>query len=254
MGKLTGRTFIITGATRGMGAGIARLFAEHGAHLILSGRNRDRGSYLQQELTEKGYRAVFMEGDITLPDCNRELVDAALARFGTLNGIVTNAGMLGLGPVTDLDEEIWHQTMRTNLDSVFYLLKYAVPHLVKTKKGVAVINASIAAYKSFPNHPAYCASKAGLVALARQVATDYGPHLRINSICPGPVDTPLIHESAAAFPDPEKAVSNAAESTLLKRLGTPADIANLALFLACDDSSWITGSTFNADGGVMASQ
>ena len=252
MGKLAGRTFIITGATRGMGAGISRLFAEHGAQLVLSGRNRERGSSLEQELTEMGHRAVFMEGDITLPDGNRELVDLALDRFGTLNGVVTNAGMLGLGPVAKLDTEIWHKTVQTNLDSVFYLLKYAVPHLVRTGNGVAVINASIAAYKSFPNHPAYCASKAGLVALARQVATDYGPHLRINSICPGPVDTPLIHESAAAFPDPEKAVSNAAGSTLMKRLGTPADIANLALFLASDDSSWITGSTFTADGGVMA--
>ncbi len=250
--KLSGRTFIITGATRGMGAGISRLFAEHGAHLVLSGRNRERGSSLQHELTEKGHRAVFMEGDVTRADCNRELVDLALDRFGTLNGVVTNAGMLGLGPVTDLDAEVWHKTVQTNLDSVFYLLKYAVPHLLKAGNGVAVVNASIAAYKSFPNHPAYCASKAGLVALARQVATDYGPHLRINSICPGPVDTPLIHESATAFPDPEKAVSNAAGSTLLKRLGTPTDIANLALFLASDDSSWITGSTFTADGGVMA--
>lgn len=199
-----------------------------------------------------GHRAVFMEGDITRSDCSRELVNLALDRFGTLNGIVTNAGMLGLGPVTDLDANTWHQTIRTNLDSVFYLLKYAIPHLVDTGCGVAVINASIAAYKSFPSHPAYCASKAGLVALARQVAKDYGPHLRINSICPGPVDTPLIHESAAAFPDPDKAVSNATGSTLMKRLGTPADIANLALFLASDDSSWITGSTLIADGGVMA--
>jgi len=252
MKKLAERTFIITGATRGMGAGITRLFAEHGAHLILSGRNRERGSSLQQELTDKGHRAVFMEGDITRPDYNRELVDLALDRFGSLNGVVTNAGMLGLGPVADLNAEIWHKTVQTNLDSVFYLLKYAVPHLVAAGSGVAVVNSSIAAFKSFPNHPAYCASKAGLVALARQVATDYGPHLRINSICPGPVDTPLIHESAAAFPDSAKAVSNAAGTTLMKRLGTPADIASLALFLASDDSSWITGSVFTVDGGVMA--
>ena len=115
-----------------------------------------------------------------------------------------------------------------------------------------VVKASIAAFKTFPKHPAYCASKAGLVALARQIAADYGPVLRINSICPGPVDTPLINESAAAFPDPAREVSDAVASTLMKRLGNPDDIASLVLFLVSDEASWITGSNFTIDGGALA--
>ncbi len=251
MQKLTDRVFIITGATRGMGAGVARKFVEHGARLIISGRDEKRGSDLQKELAGESGRVVFIQGDVTSEHYNRYLVESAITYFGALNGVMTNAGMLGLGAVTDLKTEVWHRTVQTNLDSVFYLLKYAIPEMKRTGSGVAVINASIAAFKNFPNHPAYCASKAGVVALARQIAGDYGPELRINSICPGPVDTPLIHESAVAFPDPDKAVSDAADATLMKRLGTPGDIASLALFLASDEASWITGSTFTIDGGAL---
>lgn len=122
----------------------------------------------------------------------------------------------------------------------------------KSNGGVAVVNASIAAYKSIPNNPAYCASKAGLLALAKQAAVDYGPEVRINSICPGPVDTNLLYDSAIVFPNPENAASDAEKATIMKRLGQPADIAKLVLFLAIDDSSWITGSAFTIDGGIIA--
>lgn len=252
MQKLNERVFIITGATRGMGAGIARNFAKHGARLILSGRNQERGTELQNEINAQGTEALFLPGDVTNPEYNESLVTGAVNHFGALNGVVTSAGMLGLDPVTELPIEKWQQTVQTNLYSVFFLLKYAIPELIRDGNGVAVINASIAAFKNFPNHPAYCASKAGVVALAKQIAVDYGPDLRINSICPGPVDTPLIHESASAFPDPANAVSNAAKNTLMKRLGKPDDIADLALFLASDEASWITGSVFNIDGGTLA--
>jgi NAD(P)-dependent dehydrogenase (short-subunit alcohol dehydrogenase family) len=107
--------------------------------------------------------------------------------------------------------------------------------------------------KAFPNHPAYCASKGALLPLVKQLALDYGPKIRANVMCPGPVDTPLLWDSAKAFPDPAVAVQAAGARTALKRLGLPSDIANLALFLASDDSSWITGSAFTIDGGALVS-
>ncbi len=249
--KLKEKVFIITGATSGMGKGIALKFAEQGASLILSGRDRDKGNKVIQIIKSKQGKAEFYPGDIGEESTNRELVNLALREFGKLDGVVTNAGILGLGNVTELDTETWHRTFQTNLDSVYFLMKYAIPEMQRSGKGVAVINSSIAAYKSFPNHAAYCASKAALLALAKQMAVDYGPDIRINSICPGPVDTPLLHESAIAFPDPDSAVSEAEKATLMKKLGQPGDIANLALFLASDDSSWITGSAFTIDGGIM---
>ena len=110
---------------------------------------------------------------------------------------------------------------------------------------------SIAAFKAFPSHAAYCASKGALLALVRQVAMDVGPSIRVNLLCPGPVDTPLLWESAAAFPEPAIAVTDAAKKTVLKRLGRPEDIARAALFLASGDSDWITGSALTIDGGIM---
>jgi NAD(P)-dependent dehydrogenase (short-subunit alcohol dehydrogenase family) len=116
--------------------------------------------------------------------------------------------------------------------------------------GTIVVNGSIAAWKCFPNHPAYCASKAAVVVLARQMAADYAPRVRVNAICPGPVDTPLIWESAAAFSKPAEAVQAAGERTPMGRLGAPEDFAKLALFLSSEESGWITGATYTLDGGA----
>lgn len=249
--KLKDKVFIITGATSGMGKGITLKFAEEGALLIINGRNQERGKAVLDEVKSKRGDPKFLAGDVGKELTNKELVQIAIENFGKLNGIVTNAGILGLGKITELETERWHRTFQTNLDSVYYLLKYAIPEMMKTGGGVAVINASIAAYKSFPNHAAYCASKSGLLALAKQAAVDYGPEVRINAICPGPVNTPLLHDSAVAFPNPESAVSDAEKATLMKRLGKPKDIAQLALFLASEESSWITGSAFTIDGGSI---
>ncbi|MDN3204095.1 SDR family NAD(P)-dependent oxidoreductase [Algoriphagus sediminis] len=247
--KLQNRTFIVTGATSGMGRAIALEFSKEGAKLILSGRNEEAAEKLLKLLKTEAY---FLAGDVSDPAYNQRLVELALDKFGKLDGLVTNAGMLGLGSITELEIEKWTKTLDVNLTSVFYLLKSALPYLENSNYGSVVINSSIAAFKSFPNHPSYCASKAGLVALSKQAAVDYAPKVRINCICPGPVDTPFIHASAAAFPDPATAVENAGKNTLVQRLGEPEDIAKLALFLASEDASWITGGVYTIDGGIMA--
>jgi len=245
--KLQDKICIVTGATSGMGKAIAQTFHKEGAKLILSGRNTERGTSLQKEL--KG--SIFVEGDVQDSDYNKELVDRAISAFGQLDVISLNAGILGLGNVVDLPISTWKNTLDTNLSSIFYLSKYAIPHLGKGAGGNILINSSIAAFKSFPNHPAYCASKGATIALMKQMAVEYAPSIRVNAICPGPVDTPLIWDSAKAFKNPGEAVENAKNATLLKRLGTPEDIAKLALFLASKDSSWITGTAMTIDGGIL---
>ncbi len=245
--KLKDKVCIVTGATSGMGKAIAEAFSKEGAQLILSGRNEERGQSLEKQLPN----AVFVPGDITDPTYNKQLVDTAINIYGKLDILSLNAGVLGLGNVEELPIEAWHSTLDTNLSSIFYISKHALPHLQKGGQGNILINASIAAFKSFPNHPAYCASKAGAVALMKQMAVEYAPEVRVNAMCPGPVDTPLLWESAKAFDYPDQAVANAEKATLLKRLGTPMDIAKLALFLVSDDSSWITGTTINIDGGII---
>lgn len=250
--SLINKTYIITGASSGMGRATAVRFAQEGAQLILSGRDQERGQQVVDEVLSANGTAVFYPGDVSDLDYNKKLVELAIQNYGQLDGLVTNAGILGLGSITEIEPKLWDNTFGVNVNSVFYLLKFAIPEMLKRPSASVVVNSSIAAFKTFPNHPAYCASKAALVALAKQAAVEYGPTIRINCICPGPVDTPLIHASAVAFPDPAKAVEDAGKNTLLKRLGTPEDIAKLTLFLISEDSSWITGSVYNIDGGIMA--
>ncbi len=245
--KLKDKVCIITGATSGMGKAIATSFHAEGAKIVLSGRNLERGEALTKTLKE----SLFVPGDISKASYNEELVKVAIDTFGKLDVLSLNAGILGLGNVVDLPISSWQNTLETNLSSIFYLSKYAIPHLQKSGQGNILINASIAAFKSFPNHPAYCASKGASIALMKQMAVEYAPKIRVNAICPGPVDTPLIWDSAKAFPNPEEAVENAAKATLLKRLGTPEDIAKLALFLVSDDAEWITGTAMTIDGGIL---
>jgi NAD(P)-dependent dehydrogenase (short-subunit alcohol dehydrogenase family) len=251
MKRLDGKSAIITGATSGMGKAIAERFVREGASVILSGRDEQRGNELQHSLQKQGGNVVFVKGDVSQAEANENLVHAALFHFGKIDIVVTNAGKLGLGSVTDISIQEWQETINTNLNSVFYLSRFAIPHMQKQGSGVMVINSSIAAFKSFPNHAAYCASKAALIALVKEMALDYGPAIRVNAICPGPVDTPLIWDSAKAFVNPETIVQQTANNTLMKRLGKPDDIAALVLFLASDEASWITGSAYTIDGGIL---
>lgn len=246
--KLENKVCIITGATSGMGKAIAERFSAEGAKLVLSGRNQERGTALSEQLPH----SIFVPGDVKETSYNASLVSTAIENFGKLDIVSLNAGILGLGNVVDLSDALWNETLATNLTSIFSLSKLAIPHLQK-EKGNILINASIAAFKSFPNHPVYCASKAGAVALMKQMAVEYGPDIRVNALCPGPVDTPLLWNSAQAFKNPKKAVENAAKTTLLNRLGTPEDIAKLALFLVSEDASWITGTAMTIDGGIINS-
>jgi NAD(P)-dependent dehydrogenase (short-subunit alcohol dehydrogenase family) len=250
MGKLSGTAVVVTGATSGMGRATALLFAREGAAVVGGGRDPVRASILVDAVRAGGGRAEFVAGDVAEPQTNEELVARCLDSFGRLDAVVACAGTLGLGAAADLPLDTWRRTMAVNLDAVFFLMRAALPAMAD-RGGSIVVVGSIAAYKGFPSHAAYCASKGALVSLVRQVAVDYGPNVRVNLLCPGPVDTPLIHDSAAAFPDPAKAVEDAGRRTVMRRLGQPEDVARAALFLASPDAAWITGTALNVDGGVM---
>jgi NAD(P)-dependent dehydrogenase (short-subunit alcohol dehydrogenase family) len=234
-----------------MGRAIACLFAREGASIVCGGRDALRGAGIVAEIRSGSGRAQFVSGDVADPENAQCLVDEARRCFGGVDVAVACAGALGLGAVSELPLDVWRRTLSVNLDGVFYLLRSALPAMRERGTGSVVVVSSIAAFKGFPNHAAYCASKGALVALVRQVAIDYGPAIRINALCPGPVDTPLIWDSAAAFPEPEKAVAAVAERTLMKRLGQPEDVARAALFLASDDSAWMTGTALTLDGGIL---
>lgn len=251
MGQLDGKVAIITGATSGMGRGIALHFAREGAQVIASGRDAARGEALVSEIAAAGGAARFVAGDISTAAANRRLVEEALSAYGGLDILVMSAGDLGLGAVADTSPELWDRTIATNLSAVFYLLHYGIPEMRRRGRGSVVVIGSIAGYKVFPNHAAYCASKGALVQLVRQAALDNGPAIRINAIHPGQVDTPLLWDSVRAFPNPDEIVQQTADRLPMQRLGLPGDIAAAALFLAGDDASWITGANLVVDGGSL---
>ena len=253
MGKLDGKVALVTGATAGIGRAIAELLAGEGAKVALSGRNKVEGEKIVEDISQKGGSALFLQGDISSAEANLSLVESVLSDFGRLDILVPNAGILGLGSVTTVSEETWHQTIDTNLHAVFYLLRAAIPYMKSAgKKGSIVVTGSIAAHKGFPNHAAYCASKGGLEALVKQAAVDYAPDIRINMVQPGPVETKLYKDSAVAFPNPDTVLDEVPESLPMKRIGSPEEIAKAVLFLASDDSSWTTGSVLTVDGGGSA--
>ena len=248
--RLKDRVIILTGATSGMGKDMALRFAAEGAQLVLNGRSDAKAKSVMEELSPYQEQIAWHIGDISEYETNESLVDLALERFGSLDTIVCNAGTLGIGSVTELSQETWQNTLNSNVSALFYLSKCAIPQMEKNVSGVVLANASLAAFKAYPKHPAYCASKAAQVALVRQLASEYGPSIRANALCPGPVDTPMIWDSAKAFEEGEKAVEEAREATALKRLGQPKDISELALFLISNESSWMTGSAVTIDGGI----
>lgn len=257
--ELQGKVALVTGATRGMGEAIARLFALEGAQVLATGRSVARGEALCSAVTEElksrnlSGSISFVAEELTDPESGRRLVQAALDRYGKLDILVPNAGELGLGKIDEITSEQWRHTLALNLDSVFHLCNAALPVLRSGGGGNVVINGSIAAWKGFPGHAAYCASKSALVGLTKQLARDYGrDKIRINMMAPGPIDTPLLHESIVAFPNPESIIAETAATTALGRIGVPQDVAQLALFLASDRSSFITGVTIPIDGGISA--
>jgi len=253
MGKLDGKVTLITGATGGIGRAIAELLALEGANVALSGRNKEKGERIVESISKKGGSALFLQADISTAAANRSLVTSVITEFGGIDILIPNAGVLGLGSVTTVPEETWHQTIDTNLHAVFHLLRAAIPHLkANGNKGSIVVTGSIAAHKGFPNHAAYCASKGALEALVKQAAVDYGPDIRINMVNPGPTYTALYEDSAAAFPNPETVLDEVPDSLPMKRIGRPEEIAKAVLFLASDDSSWTTGSVLTVDGGASA--
>ena len=251
MSKLQGKTAIVTGATSGMGRATALLFAREGAAVVASGRHSERGLALVDEIRAGGGRAEFVPGDVSLPETNERLVAECRRAFGGVDTAVCCAGMLGLGSATEVAVETWKQTLAVNLDAVFYLLRSALPALQERGGGSIVVVGSIAAFKGFPNHAAYCASKGALVALVRQVAIDYGPrgprqpavsrprghasHLGVRGRLPGPVEGRRRRREE----DRARAVGSAGGH---RRRGALPRLRRLG---------WVTGTTLTVDGGIM---
>jgi 2-deoxy-D-gluconate 3-dehydrogenase len=244
MFDLTGRVAIVTGGNGGIGLGIAEGLVEAGASVVLAGRNARKGEEAVQRL---GARAAFVAADVARkPDCER-LVAEVVARFGRLDILVNNAGTSVRKPPQDYTEAEWHQVLDTNLTGAFLLCQAAYPHFVRAGGGKIINIASLNAILGAPHNVPYAASKGGIAAMTRGLATAWaGENIQVNAILPGWIETEMTAGAKAHVPGLAESVVT---RTPAGRWGQPRDLAGLAVFLAAPASDWITGTAIPADGG-----
>jgi NAD(P)-dependent dehydrogenase (short-subunit alcohol dehydrogenase family) len=249
MRALDGKVALITGASSGIGAAMARVFAAEGASVVLGARSAVRLETVAADIAAHGGRALAVLGDAADERFAKQLVAAALARFGGLDIAVGNAGVVGdLAAVPDMAPENWRRVLAVNLDGAFLTARAALPALLARGGGSLLFTSSFVGHTAgIPGMAAYAASKAGLLGLVQVLAAEYGPrNLRVNALLPGGTDTPM-GRGFAPTPEAQRSVANL---HALKRIAAPEEIARAALFLCSDAASFVTGSAFLADGGV----
>jgi NAD(P)-dependent dehydrogenase (short-subunit alcohol dehydrogenase family) len=259
MGKLTGKVTIITGATSGIGKATALLFAEEGADIVITGRRAELGKRVDEELRQTGARALFIQADHTQADDCARVIEQTLAEFGRVDILFNNAGIVTSGTAETTSDEIWNETFAINVTAVWRMSKLVIPIMKKQGKGVIVNNGSdwsvVAGTDAFP----YVMSKGAVGMMTKAMALDYArENIRVNAVCPGDtmVDRWLDasqdyfeYSNAASL---EAAIKEASDYLPMGRFGKPEEIAKAVLFLASDDSSFVTGHLLLVDGGNTA--
>lgn len=245
--QLKNKTIIITGASSGIGAAAALLFAREGANLVLGARRSDKLEKICKKIFCLGAQAEFVSGDVTNENFSKQLVGCALDRFGQLDGSFNNAGTMGNAvPIPDMSSQDWNEVISTNLTSAFYATKHQIPAM-QDNGGSIVINSSFVGYTaSLPGMGAYAASKAGLIGLVQTLATEWGEaNIRVNALLPGGTKTDM----AGDIENDQDHLNFLTSLHALKRLAEPTEIANTAMFMLSDQSSFMTGSAIICDGG-----
>lgn len=249
-GRLAGKTALVTGAGSGIGRRTAERFAEEGARVACADL---RGAAARETAAALAGDAIGLELDVTSPASIAAGIEAAVARFGGLDVVVNNAGVTIVGAAHELDEADWDRELDTNLKSVYLVSKAAWPHLVARGGGAILNTASIAGLWAIPADAAYCASKAGVIMLTKCMALDGAKaKVRVNCVCPGFIQTPMIDGYFADQPDPGASRRYAESIHPLGTLGMPGDIANGFVYLASDEASWVTGTALVVDGGLTS--
>lgn len=253
MNQLKDKVALITGGASGIGRATALLFAQEGAGVAVMDISESQAEALIQEIQALGGRAVFICGDVTLSqDCQRA-VDVTLRELGRLDILFNNAGIIRRADVVETSEEDWDRVMNVNVKSIFLMSKYAVPVMLQAGGGVIINTSSGWGLKGGRKAAAYCASKGAVVNLTRAMAIDYGPaNIRVNCICPGDVDTPMLRWEAQQLGQSEVDFLAEAANRPLRRYAQPIEIAQAVLFLASEAASYVTGAAIVVDGGGLA--
>jgi NAD(P)-dependent dehydrogenase (short-subunit alcohol dehydrogenase family) len=247
--RLKGKVAVITGGTSGIGRESCYLFAREGATVVVAGIDAAQGDAVASDIVEEGGRAVFIQTDVTQEDQVIRLVRETKQRYGKIDVLFNNATWYNVLPATEMPLADWRKTIDTSLTGPFLCCKYAIKEMMQDGGGSIINTSSVGGTVAFVAHPAYNAAKGGLDMLTKNLALDYGKYqIRVNCISPGIIETPLSENSLR---DPEK-VEKLLSRCFTGRIGKPEDVANAALFLASDESSFITGTNLYVDNGWTA--
>jgi NAD(P)-dependent dehydrogenase (short-subunit alcohol dehydrogenase family) len=251
--RLANKVALITGGTSGIGQATARLFAREGAKVAITGRNETRGHEVTVTILKEGGHAIFIRTDVRhASECHRA-VEETVRTFGRLDILFNNAGVYYPHTTLDCSEEEWDLQMDVNLKGTFLMSKAALPGMIAQGSGVIINNSSGWGLVGGDKAVAYCASKGGVVLLTKAMAIDHGAQgIRVNCICPGDVDTPMLPEDARMRGLEWNSYVAGAANRPMGRIGTAQEIAKSVLFLASDDSSFMTGASLVVDGGGTA--
>jgi len=246
------KTALVTGAASGIGRATALLFAREGANVVIADLN-DSGKSVADEINHSGGKAIYQLTDVTrTTDCD-QLVQRTFSEFGTINILFNNAGIIRRASVPELTEQDWDRVMAVNVKSIFLLSKRVVPIMAEAGGGVIINTASGWGLAGGPRAAAYCASKGAVVLMTKAMAIDHGrQNIRVNCICPGDTDTNMLHDEAQQLGAEEKSFLAESAHRPLGRVGRPEEIAKAALYLASDESSFVTGTALVVDGGGLA--
>jgi NAD(P)-dependent dehydrogenase (short-subunit alcohol dehydrogenase family) len=253
-GRLAGRVAIVTGACNGIGRATAELFARAGASVVCVDIRASGTPRVDEQILAEGGQAVFVQGDVASATDAERMVQSALESFGGLDILFNNAGVGVRKRLHEMTDAEWDFVLGVNLKGVFNGARAALPYFLGQGHGNIVNNASSMGILATERYPSYCASKAAVVNLTRQMALDYGPKVRVNCVCPGPIETPRLRgfPPTAQYPDGMNDVQRQAQARsvqALQRIGQPEEVAYAVLFLASDESSFVTGHALVVDGG-----
>ncbi len=251
--RLQGKVSLITGAATGIGEASALLFAEEGAKIVVADVKATEGLETVDKIKEFGGQAIFVEADVARSEDVRRMIEKTVKNFGKLDVLFNNAGISIHKSIQETTEEDWDRVIDTNLKGVFLGCKYAVPQMLKQGEGTILNTASEVGLVGANNLVAYCASKGGVIQFTKALSLDLAAkNIRVNSLCPGITMTPLLKSSIVNSPDPEARKRFLESSAPISRIAEPEEIAKGALFLASNESSFMTGAALVIDGGWTA--
>ena len=251
MARMEGKVAVVTGAAAGIGKAAAEALARENARVVIGDIDDDTGRITAQTITANGGTVIFQHADVSSTPDVQQLIQLAVDRFGRLDVLVNNAAIAVAGSVTDISEETWNRVLNTNLTSVWRGMHFAIPHMMDAGGGAIVNVSSVQSLLGFKGWSAYAAAKGAINALTQQAAVDYAPYnIRVNAIAPGTIMTPMNERIFREHPEPDKLIQGWNDLHALGRFGQPEEVGRLILFLASDESSFITGELIRVDGGA----